>query len=105
VDDFGTGYSSLSYLKQFPVDVLKIDRAFVDGLPEDRDDVALVEAIVAMAHSLNLQVVGEGVETAEQLAFLRSLGCDLIQGYYFSRPVAYQGFIDYLDNGGNTGRG
>ena len=96
VDDFGTGYSSLSYLKQFPVDVLKIDRAFIAGLPEDKDDVALVEAIVAMAHSLNLQVVAEGVETAEQLAFLSSLGCDLIQGYYFSKPLPFAQFEAYL---------
>ncbi len=96
VDDFGTGYSSLSYLKQFPVDVLKIDRTFIAGLPEDKDDVALVEAIVAMAHSLNLQVVAEGVETAEQLAFLRNLGCDLIQGYYFSKPLPPTQFESYL---------
>ena len=96
VDDFGTGYSSLSYLKQFPVDVLKIDRTFIAGLPDDRDDVALVEAIVAMAHSLGLQVVAEGVETAEQLAFLRSLGCDLIQGFYFSKPLPFGQFEAYL---------
>jgi diguanylate cyclase (GGDEF)-like protein/PAS domain S-box-containing protein len=97
VDDFGTGYSSLSYLKQFPVDVLKVDRTFIRGLPSDGDDVALVEAIVAMAHSLNLQVIAEGVETAEQLAFLHSLGCDLHQGYYFSRPIPFDAFCDYLE--------
>jgi diguanylate cyclase (GGDEF)-like protein/PAS domain S-box-containing protein len=96
VDDFGTGYSSLSYLKQFPVDVLKIDRAFIDGLPTDKDDVALVEAIVAMAHSLELQVVAEGVESADQLAFLSSLGCDMIQGYYFSKPLPFEAFEAYL---------
>jgi len=100
VDDFGTGYSSLSYLKQFPVDVLKIDRAFINGLPNDQDDVALVEAIIAMAHSLNLQVVAEGVETAEQLAFLHSLGCDLIQGFYYSRPLPFNAFCDYLKSSG-----
>jgi len=98
VDDFGTGYSSLSYLKQFPIDVLKIDRAFIEGLPDDRDNVALVEAIVAMAHSLNLQVVGEGVENADQLVFLRSLGCDLIQGFHFSHPLPADDFIAYLNN-------
>jgi EAL domain-containing protein (putative c-di-GMP-specific phosphodiesterase class I) len=96
VDDFGTGYSSLSYLKQFPVDVLKIDRSFVAGLPRDRDDVAVVEAIVAMAHSLGMQVVAEGVETAEQLAFLRSLGCDMIQGFYFSASLPIEQFEEYL---------
>jgi len=96
VDDFGTGYSSLSYLKQFPVDVLKIDRSFVSGLPRDRDDVAVVEAIVAMAHSLGMQVVAEGVETAEQLAFLRSLGCDMLQGFYFSASLPLEQFEEYL---------
>ena len=96
VDDFGTGYSSLSYLKQFPVDVLKIDRAFVSGLPNDKDDMALVEGIIAMAHGLNLQVVAEGVETAEQLTFLRSLGCDMIQGFYFSKPLPFEEFEAYL---------
>jgi diguanylate cyclase (GGDEF)-like protein/PAS domain S-box-containing protein len=96
VDDFGTGYSSLSYLKQFPIDVLKIDRAFISGLPDDREDVALVEAILAMAHSLNLQVVAEGVETAAQLEFLREHGCDLIQGFYYSRPLPEEAFRHYL---------
>jgi diguanylate cyclase (GGDEF)-like protein len=96
IDDFGTGYSSLSYLKQFPVDVLKIDRTFVAGLPEDKDDVALVEAIMAMGHSLNLQVVAEGVETAEQLEFLRALGCDMIQGFYYSRALPKHEFMAYL---------
>jgi diguanylate cyclase (GGDEF)-like protein len=97
VDDFGTGYSSLSYLKQFPVDVLKIDRAFISGLPDDSDDVVLVQAIIAMAHSLNLQVVAEGVETAAQLEFLQRHGCDLIQGFYYSRPLPIHAFRSYLE--------
>lgn len=96
VDDFGTGYSSLSYLKQFPIDVLKIDRDFVAGLPDDKDDKVLVEAIVAMAHSLNLEVVAEGVETAEQCSFLQTLGCDQLQGFYFSKAVSRRSFITYL---------
>jgi diguanylate cyclase (GGDEF)-like protein len=87
IDDFGTGYSSLSYLKQFPVDTLKIDRAFVDGLGHDPHDTAIVEAVIALAKALNLTVTGEGIETAEQRSRLRLLGCDRGQGYYFSMPL------------------
>jgi EAL domain-containing protein (putative c-di-GMP-specific phosphodiesterase class I) len=87
VDDFGTGYSSLEYLKRFPIDALKIDRTFVDGLPEDSHDSAIVTAIIAMARALGLAVVAEGVETAEQLATLRALGCNMGQGYYWSKPL------------------
>lgn len=87
IDDFGTGYSSLSYLKRLPVDTVKIDRSFVEGLPEDEEDRAIATLIVAMANSLNYKVVVEGVETAAQLTFLTLCGCDYAQGYYFSRPV------------------
>ena len=87
VDDFGTGYSSLAYLRRFPVDALKVDRSFVAGLGKDPEDSAIVEAVVSMAHSLRLSVVAEGVETEEQLARLRDLGCELAQGFYFAAPV------------------
>jgi diguanylate cyclase (GGDEF)-like protein/PAS domain S-box-containing protein len=87
VDDFGTGYSSLSYLRRFPVDVLKVDRSFVDGLGSDSGDSAIVNAVVTLAHTLGLHAVAEGVETAEQLSELRRLGCDTAQGFYFARPA------------------
>jgi diguanylate cyclase (GGDEF)-like protein len=85
IDDFGTGYSSMSYLKRFPIDQLKIDRSFVHDVPGDGE--AIATAIIAMAHSLDLTVVAEGVETAAQLAFLRKAGCDIMQGFYFARPM------------------
>ncbi|MEZ5583787.1 MAG: EAL domain-containing protein [Candidatus Competibacteraceae bacterium] len=94
VDDFGTGYSSLSYLRRFPVDTLKIDKSFIADVGVDPDDAALVEAIIAMGRSLNLTVAAEGVETREQLEFLRVRACDLAQGYYFGRPMPPERFAE-----------
>ena len=87
MDDFGTGYSSLSYLKRFPIDIVKIDKSFVRDINDDEDDAAIIRVIIALARSLRLTTVAEGVETLEQLGFLRREQCDRFQGYYFSRPV------------------
>ncbi|MBC7209353.1 MAG: EAL domain-containing protein, partial [Pseudomonas sp.] len=87
IDDFGTGYSSLAYLKRLPLDVLKIDRSFIQDVPGSQKDREIVQAIIIMAHTLHLKVVTEGVETVEQHEFLASHGCDYLQGYLLSRPV------------------
>ncbi len=96
IDDFGTGYSSLSYLKRFPLDVLKIDQSFVRDITVNADGAAIVKSIIALAHNLRLHVIAEGVETASQLAYLRENGCDQLQGYYFSRPLAADAFAALL---------
>lgn len=96
VDDFGTGYSSLSYLKMFPLNRIKIDRSFVRDLDKDADDAAIVSAIIAMAHSLGMSVLAEGVETEQHLAFLRARNCDEVQGFYHSRPLSAADFEQFV---------
>ena len=96
MDDFGTGYSSLSYLNRLPVDILKIDKSFISGLPWDNNNATITAAIVGLAHNLELEVVAEGVETQEQLAYLKDLNCNKMQGYYFSKPVDDQSLLSLL---------
>ncbi|HJU70299.1 MAG TPA: EAL domain-containing protein [Paucimonas sp.] len=98
IDDFGTGYSSLANLKRFPVDNLKIDRSFVQDIPNDPSDTAITKAIIAMAHSMEIRVIAEGVETREQMEALRRFGCDEFQGYHFSRPIPMEAFLTLQKN-------
>jgi EAL domain-containing protein (putative c-di-GMP-specific phosphodiesterase class I) len=92
IDDFGTGFSSLSYLKAFDIDYLKIDRSFISNLTNNTTDHALVEAIIVMAHKLDIKTIAEGVETQEQQDLLIELGCDYVQGYFYSHPIPAEEF-------------
>jgi len=96
MDDFGTGYTSINYLKQFPISVLKIDQSFVKGIPQSKDDIAITSGVIALAHSLGMKVVAEGVENAEQLQFLADHECDMVQGYYLSRPLTEPKLVEQL---------
>ena len=97
IDDFGTGYSSMSYLRRLAVDQLKIDQSFVRELSDDPEDAAIVRAIIQLGRTLRLTTLAEGVETAEQAAFLRQEGCELAQGYYFGRPAPPEMFTGYFN--------
>ena len=99
IDDFGTGYSSLAYLKRFPLDVLKIDKSFIDDIPHHQDDMEIAATIIAIGHTLGFKVLAEGVETLEQLAFLQAQGCDLYQGYLKSRPLPAEDFVALFRKG------
>jgi EAL domain-containing protein (putative c-di-GMP-specific phosphodiesterase class I) len=96
IDDFGTGYSSLAYLKYFPVDLLKIDKTFIDDIPFSQGDMTITATIIAMAHLLGFKVLAEGVETAEQLQFLQQQGCDFYQGYLYSPALPAEDFAALL---------
>jgi EAL domain-containing protein (putative c-di-GMP-specific phosphodiesterase class I) len=102
IDDFGTGYSSLVYLKRMPVDAIKVDRSFVDGLGDDAEDTAIVSSVVSLAHAVGVQAIAEGVETAEQQAHLLALGCDLAQGFLWSKPMAAADLADVLAPGSKS---
>jgi EAL domain-containing protein (putative c-di-GMP-specific phosphodiesterase class I) len=96
IDDFGTGYSSLARIKHFPIDTLKVDRSFIRSIPKDTEYRAITEAIIAMGKTLGLNVVAEGVETVEQMNFLREHSCDEMQGFYFSKPIMPEQFANLL---------
>lgn len=96
IDDFGTGYSSLAYLKRIPADALKVDRTFVGGLGEDVEDTAIVQTIVDLAHTFGMEVIAEGVESQEHVEHLKEIGCDLVQGYYFAKPLAPEAASEFL---------
>jgi EAL domain-containing protein (putative c-di-GMP-specific phosphodiesterase class I) len=96
IDDFGTGYSSLSYLKRLPADALKIDKSFVEGLGETVEDTAIAGMVVELAHTLGMEVIAEGVETEGQVALLEKMGCDMVQGFHFERPLPDEAAAEFL---------
>ncbi len=104
IDDFGTRYSTLNYIKHFPVDRVKIDQCFIRDLATNPNDAAIVRAIVSLCHSLELDIVAEGVETAEQLALLRAEGCNEVQGFYFAQPMPAEDLVAFVNERGAQAR-
>ena len=98
IDDFGTGYSSLSYLKKLPITRLKIDKSFIDDIPHSQESIAIAKAIISLSKTFGIAITAEGVENKEQLDFLINQNCDEIQGYYFSKPLNKEDFIDFINN-------
>ena len=104
IDDFGTGYFSLAQIKNFPIDTLKVDRSFIRNIPEDSEDKAITQTIIAMGKHLSLTIVAEGVETQEQMDFLQEHSCDEMQGYYFSKPIMPDRFAELLQTHVSAGQ-
>jgi EAL domain-containing protein (putative c-di-GMP-specific phosphodiesterase class I) len=98
IDDFGTGYSSLSYLSRFPLDVLKIDKSFINQLTTDEKGLAITQAIIAIAHTLHLEVIAEGVENEKQIEILQRLNCKYVQGYFFGKPISAEDTLIFLND-------
>lgn len=98
LDDFGTGYSSLAYVKHLPIDAIKIDRSFIREITEDEQDVQIVQSIIELGHSLKLKLIAEGVEDQHAIDLLRAIGCDSVQGYFYSRPLAAKEFESWLEH-------
>ena len=96
LDDFGTGYSSLTYLERLPIDVVKLDKGFIWAIGSSKKKEYIIKAVIDLAHNLGMEVVAEGVETAEQLQFLKDSGCDIVQGYYYSKPLKIKDIEEYL---------
>jgi len=102
IDDFGAGSTSLQHLKTFPIDCLKIDKCFIDGIPKSAQDMAIVESLISLAHRLGMHVVAEGIETASQVEFLSIVDCDIAQGYYFAKPMIQDHFLFEIEKMMNT---